>query len=79
MKYITILIILIPFVVFSQNEKDPYNSDLNDSLQKEFDENSVKIDTMNLTVSGIILTGNDVTKDWIITREMSLKKGSRLH
>jgi outer membrane protein assembly factor BamA len=61
----------------SQNQTDPYNSDLNDSLQKQFEANALKIDSMNLKVSSIIVSGNSITKDDIITREMSLKKGGK--
>ncbi len=77
MKYILLLILLLPFALYSQNKTDPYNSDLNDSLQKQFDDNALKIDTMNLKITSIIITGNKTTKDDIILREMSLKKGGK--
>ena len=48
-----------------------------DSLRKILEENEKKIDTLNLTVSNIIVTGNRITDPDIILREMSLKKGSR--
>jgi outer membrane protein assembly factor BamA len=48
-----------------------------DSLEKNFEENALKIDTLNLTISDIVITGNDITKKDIITREMTLKKGSK--
>src|SRR6185436_4098984 len=70
-------LVIFPFVLFSQDGNDLYNDDLNDSLQKQFDENALKIDTMNLIVKSIIITGNKTTKDEIILREMSLKTGSK--
>ena len=48
-----------------------------DSLQREFENNALKIDSMNLKVNQIIITGNEVTKDEIILREMSLKPGKK--
>ena len=48
-----------------------------DSLEENFGEDAQKIDSLNLVVSDIIVTGNDITKKDTITREMSLKKGSR--
>lgn len=49
----------------------------NDSLKKAYEENSAKIDSLNLKVANVILTGNRVTDDDIITREMVLKRGSK--
>ncbi len=77
MKYILLLILLLPFVIYSQNKTDTYNSDLTDSLQKQFDDNASKIDSMDLKITSIIITGNKTTKDNIILREMSLKKGGK--
>ncbi len=77
MKYIILLTLITPFFLFAQVEPDPYNESLNDSLQKQFEENALKIDTLNLKVSSIIITGNKTTKDDIILREMHLKKGSK--
>lgn len=83
MKYLLLLIILSYYVLFptdflfSQTGTDTYNSDQNDSLQKQFEDNALKIDSMDLIVSSIIITGNKITKEDIITREMSLKKGSK--
>ena len=48
----------------------------NDSLEKVFDEKALQIDSLKLKVSDIIITGNQVTDDDIILRDMSLKKGS---
>jgi len=59
--------LIIPLSVFSQN----------DSLEKYFEENAFKIDSLNLIVKDIVITGNKVTKDEIILREMSLKKGQK--
>ena len=77
MKFLYVILLLCPFFLFAQDKTDPYNEELNDSLQKQFDENALKIDTLDLKVSSIIITGNSTTKDDIITREMQLKKGSR--
>lgn len=62
-----LLFFLITLTVFSQN----------DSLKKAYEENSAKIDSLNLRVNNIIVTGNRITKEDIILREMTLKKGSR--
>jgi len=77
LKYIFAAILLFPFISYAQINTEPFSEELSDSLQKQFEENSLKIDTLNLTVSNIIVTGNKVTKDEIITREMLLKKGSK--
>lgn len=77
MKYIFLFVLLAPFILFAQVETDPYNENLNDSLQKIFEDNALKIDTLGLKVSSIIITGNKTTKDDIILREMHLKKGSK--
>lgn len=77
MKYIFLLVLFAPFILYAQVETDPYNENINDSLQKIFDDNALKIDTLNLKVSSIIITGNKTTKDDIILREMNLKKGSK--
>jgi outer membrane protein assembly factor BamA len=64
---IKILILLFaPLILHAQN----------DSLEKSLKENEGKIDSLNLKVNNIIVTGNDVTKQDIILREMQLKKGS---
>jgi len=47
-----------------------------DSLNKTIEENAQKVDSMNLVVKQIIISGNEITKDEIILREMSLKPGS---
>ncbi len=64
---VTIIILAVSYSAYSQT----------DSLEKAFEENALKIDSLNLTVKNIVITGNDVTKPEIILREMSLKKGSR--
>src|SRR3990172_9633869 len=48
-----------------------------DSLEKSTGENAKKIDSLNLVVKKVIITGNEVTEDEIILREMSLKPGSK--
>ncbi|MEO8513156.1 MAG: POTRA domain-containing protein [Ignavibacteria bacterium] len=77
MKYILLLLLITPFILFAQIVPDPYNTDLNDSLKKQFDDNAMKIDSMNLIITSIVISGNKTTKDEIILREMSLKKGEK--
>lgn len=48
-----------------------------DTLEENFVEEAQKIDSLDLVVSDIIITGNNITDKDIITREMSLKKGSK--
>lgn len=72
----TLTLILINSIN-SQPEPDPYGDEVNDSLKKQFEENALKIDSMNLKVNSIIVSGNKITKPYIITREMSLKKGGK--
>lgn len=48
-----------------------------DSVNSTVKKNPVNIDSLKLTVDGVLLSGNDITDDDIIIREMSLKKGSR--
>lgn len=48
-----------------------------DSLEKYIVEYSKAIDTLNLEVRDIVFSGNDITKDEIILREMTLKKGKK--
>ena len=77
MKYLFLLILFSPFILFAQNNSDPYNEELNDSLKQQFEKSALTVDSLNLKVNSIIITGNKTTKDDIITREMSLKKGSK--
>lgn len=77
MKYLFLLILISPFILFAQNNSDPYNEELNDSLKQQFEKSALTVDSLNLKVNSIIITGNKTTKDDIITREMSLKKGSK--
>ena len=49
----------------------------NDSLERQFEENALKIDSLNLKVKNIIITGNKITKDEIIKREMTLREGDK--
>lgn len=68
MRFLTaILFSLISLTAYSQN----------DSLEQVFEEKAQEIDSMRLVVKNIVITGNDVTQDDIILREMSLKPGSR--
>ncbi|HEY3251413.1 MAG TPA: POTRA domain-containing protein [Ignavibacteria bacterium] len=64
---IILLILSLPLFIYSQN----------DSLVREFEKKALQIDSLNYKVKQIIITGNNVTKDEIILREMILKKGSR--
>ena len=77
MKYLFLLILISPFILYAQNNSDPYNEELNDSLKQQFEKSALTVDSLNLKVNSIIITGNKTTKDDIITREMSLKKGSK--
>lgn len=71
LKIYLLIFFCITAVCFSQTEEETDN--LNDSLKKKFEENAQKIDSLNLKVGSIIITGNKTTKDYIILREMSLK------
>ncbi len=62
-----LLLLFAPLILHAQN----------DSLEKVIKQNEKAIDTLNLKVNNIIVTGNDVTKQEIILREMNLKRGSR--
>lgn len=48
-----------------------------DSSQLEMAANVSKLDSLDLTVQDIIITGNKVTKDEVILRQMKIKKGSK--
>lgn len=72
-----ILILLIVLNLFSKTVTAQYGDELNDTLKKQFDENALKIDSLNLKVTSVIVSGNNITKPFIITREMSLKKGNK--
>ena len=48
-----------------------------DTLEKYISEYSKAIDTLNLIVKDIVFSGNKITKDEIILREMTLKKGQK--
>jgi outer membrane protein assembly factor BamA len=47
-----------------------------DSILTIFENDPQKIDSLKLVVKDVVISGNDVTKDEIILREMSLKKNS---
>lgn len=64
---------IIFFLLFCVSRAFPQN----DSLEKVFEENALKIDSLNLKVKNVVITGNEITKPEIILREMSLKKNSR--
>jgi outer membrane protein assembly factor BamA len=51
----------------------------NDSLSKLIEKNPYYLDSLNLMVKDVIITGNDITKEEIILREMSLRKGSKFN
>ncbi len=65
MKKFLLLLILASSFSFSQQ----------DSVQKKFSENPFSVDSLKLKVKDIIISGNEVTKDEIILREMNLKPG----
>lgn len=67
LKILTIILLLFPAFLLAQS----------DSLEQVLKDNAAQIDSLNLRVKDIIITGNNITKDEIILREMSLKKGSR--
>lgn len=68
LKYFPIIFFLL-FSCFSYSQ--------NDSLERVFEENALKIDSLNLKVKNIVISGNEVTKPEIIAREMSLKKNGK--
>lgn len=68
--------IFLSYLSFSQQNTEYKNAISNDSLINEIDEYAQKIDSMNFIIKDIIITGNKITKEEIILREMSLKKGS---
>ena len=47
-----------------------------DTLTKFIEKNSIAIDTLKLRVKEVVISGNEITKDDIILREMSLKRDS---
>lgn len=82
-KLIVITIMLLPFAVYSQINGDknaieyPATLDSTEYTPEEILEQTARmIDTLNLRVRYVVITGNDITKDVVILREMSLKKGS---
>ncbi len=46
-------------------------------MSKIIENNPYAADTMKMTVKDVFVSGNEITKDEIILREMSLKKGSK--
>jgi outer membrane protein assembly factor BamA len=50
---------------------------LPDSLVSKVTENPYYIDSLNLIVKDVVVSGNEITKDEIILREMLLKKGKK--
>lgn len=80
---IIIYALLIPLITFSQVNGEgpvieyPATLDSSEYTPEEILEQTAKmIDTLNLRVRDVVITGNDITKDVVILREMSLKKGS---
>jgi outer membrane protein insertion porin family len=74
LKYFNLILCLGALALFSLNSGSVYTQD--DSLIT-LEDAALQLDSLNLTVNAIVITGNDVTKEEIILREMSLKKGSR--
>lgn len=79
-------IILLQVSVLSQQDsnliiqkKDSINVIplLSDSLAVKISENPYYIDSLGLIVKDIVVSGNEITKDEIILREMLLKKGKK--
>lgn len=68
--HLIILLLAFSFCTYSQDDR-------NDSLVKVFEDNALKIDSLDLRIKNIIITGNDVTKPEIILREMTLKPGGK--
>lgn len=74
-------------ICLSQNDSSKIVKPLNDSLQNFIHardsvalliyQNPEYADSLNLIISDIIITGNEVTKKEIITREMHLKTGKK--
>jgi len=85
-KYL-LLYIILPGLFFAQQdstkriipEKDsvyttPFSGD---SVAQKINENPYYIDSLNLVVKDVVISGNEITKDEIILREMKLKPGSK--
>jgi outer membrane protein assembly factor BamA len=78
-RFTVILIFLIPaYFVNAQPDSRERNKPIADSSLGMLAANPTKLDSMDLTVKDIIITGNKVTKDEIIRREMHIKIGSKL-
>jgi outer membrane protein assembly factor BamA len=83
-----IFFLLVPAnICLSQNDSSKFVRPLNDSLQNLIHardsvtlliyQNPDYADSLNFIISDIIITGNEITKKEIITREMSLKTGKK--
>ncbi len=76
---LAIIILCFPFYCTNgQPEHSQRNRENTDSLAGGIASNLNYLDTMDLTVRDIIISGNKVTKDEIILREMKIKTGNRL-
>ena len=62
-----LILFFVPLILHAQS----------DSLEKALKENAAAIDSLNLRVNNIVVTGNRITDEDIILREMILKKGSK--
>lgn len=86
-KYIILIFIFIPAVLFAQKDSlkqvipktDSVQANplMRDTISQKIKENPYYIDSLGLIVKDIVISGNRVTKDEIILREMSLKPGSK--
>lgn len=79
-------LIVLQITLFCQHDSDriiPKTDSLNvipllaDSITKRITENPYYIDSLGFIVKDVVVSGNEVTKDEIILREMLLKKGSK--
>lgn len=75
--------LLVPLIALTQINGDgnvieyPATLDSTEYTPEEILEQTARmIDTLNLRVRDVVITGNKITKDVVILREMSLKKGS---
>lgn len=80
LKKILILLVITGYTTYSQIDTAKHydvSKGNRDTIKQHSDEIARSVDSLNLTVRDIIITGNEITKDEIILREMSLKKGSK--
>jgi outer membrane protein assembly factor BamA len=86
-KYLIYICILLPGVLTAQQDttkritpgEDSVHEMplLKDSIAQKITDNPHYIDSLNLVVKDVVISGNKITKDEIILREMNLKPGSK--